>query len=117
MLPKTNLITQQQQKSEQEGLWYPNLDPNFFFGGQYYCKADRSSILEQTDIQPLHNDLWQNLFSEVGQCCFTAAKKSLFPLFRDTRPLFAMKIAHQNEKLLTPSDVFQSIGPLGRCFL
>ena len=46
--------------------------------GHNYCNADGPSIPEIIKIQPFHHKLWKNLFSEVGQCNFTAAKKAFF---------------------------------------
>ena len=75
-----------------------------------HLKADGPIISENTDIQPLHNKLWENLFSEVGQCNFTAAKKSLFLPFLDTKPFFAMKMTNHHDKQLTPSESWDQDG-------
>ena len=47
---------------------------------QNHCKVDGPSIPEIIKIQPFHHKLWKNLFSEVGQCNFTAAKKAFFTI-------------------------------------
>ena len=79
------------------------------FVGQYHGKADDPSISEHTNIQPLHHKLWDNLFSEVGQCRFTAAKKNIFPQFLETI-FFAMKIANHHDKQLTLSESWDQDG-------
>ena len=44
----------------------------------------------------------KDLFSEVGQCYFTAAKKHFLP-FLDTQPFFAHNRINHHDKELTPS--------------
>ena len=70
---------------------------------QSHCTADGPSIPEMIKIQPFHQKLLENLFSEVGQCNFTPAKKTFFTVF-DTKPFFAMKMINHHNKQLTPSD-------------
>ena len=48
------------------------------FVGKIYYKVDGPSIQEIIKIQPFNHKLWKNLFSEVGQYNFTAAKKAFF---------------------------------------
>ena len=81
-----------------------------FFFGHNHCKADGPSIPEIIKIQQFHYKLWENLFSEVGQCNFTAAKKSLFLPFLDTKLFFAMKMINHHDKQLTPSESWDQDG-------
>ena len=50
------------------------------------------------------------MFSEVGQCSFTAAKKKPFLPFLDTKPFFAMKMINHHDKQLTPSESWDQDG-------
>ena len=72
------------------------------FFGQNHCKVDGPSIPEIIKVQPFYHKLWKNLFFEVGQYNFTAAKKGLFLPFLDTKPFFAMKITNHHDIQLTP---------------
>ena len=49
-----------------------------YFLDQNHCIVDGPSYPEIIKIQPFHHKLWKNLFSEVGQWNFTAAKKNFF---------------------------------------
>ena len=101
-IPLNNLFWTKKSKTTQNKI------QTFF--GLNHCKADGPSISEHTDIQPLYNKLWDNLFSEVGQCSFPAAKKSLFSSFLDTKQFFAMKWASHHYKQLTPSESWNRDG-------
>ena len=54
--------------------------------------------------------VWENLFSEVGKCSFTAAKKSSFYRFLTQNNFFASKMINHHDKQLTPSESWDQDG-------
>ena len=80
MKPKNSFFIKIPQKKFMLKEEEKNYKKKLHFFGQNNCKADGPSIPENIEIQPFHHKLWENLFSEVGQCNFTAAKKAFFTI-------------------------------------